>query len=159
MGHLTEREIFDCLVDNLKSAAQSCEYLARSPKKGPTYHKLRKELKLIEGAARQAGHWRRDARWLQIGLYMEECHKRAGDWIRGIQQPDGSRRPISFGQMHPLFVKLAEVLRASHKGALDLRDKATGKVGAILPKPQRVDRPVGAPIGWRKSSGGILVST
>ena len=157
MGALLEHEIVDCLTDNFKSAADSCDYLARSPKKGPRYAQLRRELKLIEGAARQMAHWREDARWLRVGLYMEEVHKRCGDWLRGVKQPDGSRRPIAPGQLHPLFVKCAEELRACLKMAETLRTKATGRVGAILPKLQQPDLRVGAPVGWRQSKGGVIM--
>jgi hypothetical protein len=157
MGDLTEAEIFDCLSDNLKSAADSCEYLARSPKKGTRYIQLRKELKLIEGACRQAGHWRVDARWLQIGLYMEEAHRRAGDWLRGVKMPDGSRRPIVPGQLHPLFVKLAENLRAAHRVAEEYKTKRTNRVGAILPKPLAPPLRDTRPAGWNKTPSGILI--
>jgi hypothetical protein len=157
MGALTEIEIAECLTDNFKSAADSCEYLARSSRKGPRYNQLRKELKLLEGACRQMAHWREDARWLQIGLYMEEAHRRAGDWLRGVKMPDGSRRPTTHGQLNPLFVKLADNLRGAHRFAEDMKTKATGRVGMILPKEKRPDRDT-VPAGWRKSAGGVLIS-
>ena len=157
MGALTENEIFSCLSDNFRSAAESCEALARLPKKGPTYLKFRNELKLLEGACRQAAYWRSDSRWLQIGLYMEECHKRAGDWLRGIKQPNGGRRPIPQGKLHPLFVKLAENLRSGQAQADCLRTAKTGTRGPILPKagpaPHRDTRPV----GYTKTPGGIII--
>jgi hypothetical protein len=129
---LTEIEIFDCIATNFRLAAEHAELLAVLPKQGPTYRLFREELKLIEGACRQASVWREDTRWLQIGLYMAECHKRAGDWIR---------------RKHPrkLFLMLAQNLRAGERKAVEYRDKATGTVGAILPDapvPHRDSKPV-----------------
>jgi hypothetical protein len=134
MSDLTEAEIFDCLVDNFKKAAVHAEDLAKLPKKGPTYARLREELKLVEGAARQAAYWRQDARWLQIGLYMEEAHQRAGNWLRGIRNKStGMWEKLPEGQTHPYFMKLAENLRAGLKLAEGYRDNRTGRVGMILP--------------------------
>src|ERR1700687_4447619 len=115
MGRLTETEIFDCLKTNLRLAAQSCDKLAVSPRKGPTYVKLRDELRLVEGACGQAAFWRGgDARWLKIGLFMAEAHKRAGGWLRGEKQPAGPSIKLAPAEMHPLFKKLAENLRAAY---------------------------------------------
>ena len=134
MGALTETEIFACLAENLTLAAEECERLAVLPAAGPTYNSLRHRLRLIEGACRQASAWREDTRWLPIGLMMHEAHDRAGNWLRGF---------------HPrkLFLKLAENLRALAHIADDLRTKATGTVGMILPDPlsspiRTQDRPV-----------------
>jgi hypothetical protein len=158
MSALSEVEIFDCLASNFQLAAQHCDDLARLPRKGPTYVKLRNELKLIEGACRQAAYWREDARWLQIGLYMEEAHKRAGEWLRGVRPPGGgSRRPIPPGTLHPLFVALAENLRAGHKRALEMKDAKTGRAGMILPTPQRDPNFQRNSYGYRATKSGILV--
>jgi hypothetical protein len=152
MGALTEAEIFDCLSDNLRTAIDACELLATTPFKGPVYDQLRKALKLCEGACRQASAWREDTRWLPVGLMMEEAHKRAGEWLRGVKGIDGKRRPIPAGEKHPLFVKLAENLRALLKTVDDLRTKQTGRVGMILPE-------AGAPIfaGMARRESGLLV--
>lgn len=157
MGELTEREIFSCLSENFVLAAQHCEDLARLPRKGPSYHSLRGELRLIEGAARQAAYWRQDTRWLQIGLYVEEAHKRAGGWLRGYKLPSGERITIREGQLHPLFVKLAENLRAGHRKAEEFRTKATGRIGTILPKVQAGPHRDTVPVGYRKTLSGILL--
>lgn len=160
MGALTEPEIFDCLRTNFRLAAQCSEDLATLPKKGPTYRKLREALKLIEGAARQAAYWRQDARWLQIGLQAAHVHQTAGEWLRGVKQPNGGRRPIPEGEKHPLFVKLAEVLRAGLVRAEQYRTAKTGRVGTILPVPlpgpHRDTRPVSM-AGLKRSKGGILI--
>lgn len=161
MAKLTEAEIFDCLETNFRLAAEHCEDLAKLPRKGPTYRKLIEELKLCEGACRQVAVWREDSRWFKIGLMMEEAHKRAGDWLRGIAQPGGGRRPLAEGVRHPLFMKLAENLRAAHKLAVDTKDKATHRVGMILPAelpgPHRDTVPVGWTGALARTPGGIIL--
>ena len=154
MGDLTEREIFDCLETNFRLAAEHCEDLAKLPRKGPTYKKLIEELKLIEGACRQASVWREDTRWLHLGLMMEEAHKRAGDWLRGVAQPSGGRRMIPEGVRHPLFMKLAENLRAGLARAQETRHAATGRIGMILPEVMRAPHRDTVPVGWTPSMNG-----
>jgi hypothetical protein len=160
MSDLSEPEIFDCLKTNFMAAAQHCDDLARLPKKGPTYRKLVACLKLIEGAARQAAYWRQDARWLRIGLMMAEAHKRAGDWLRGMKDEAGARIPLAPGHLHPLFVKLADNLRAGYLLAEAYRTNKTGKVGVILPQPRpaphRDTRPVSF-AGFKTTPSGILI--
>lgn len=161
MGALTEAEIFDCLGTNFRLAAETCELLATVPKKGPNYRKFREHLKLLEGACRQAAFWRQDARWLQLGLMMEHAHQVAGEWLRGVKQPDGSRRPIPFGEKHPLFMHLAEILRRGHIQAENYRTARTGRVGTILPKPAahyRETKPVPVSgIDFTKRPSGLIV--
>lgn len=159
MAAPTEQQVLECLTDNLRKAAEYSEALAISPKRGQIYIKFRECLSLVEGAARQTAYYRGgDARWLTIGIQMAEAHKRAGDWLRGVQQPGCARRRIPEGQKHPLFMKLAEHLRKGAKLADDLRTKKTGRTGPILPI---MHRPPGqrdtTPVGWRASSGGILI--
>jgi hypothetical protein len=163
MGALTEAEIFDCLLDNCEHAASHSEDLARNTRRGPVYLSFREELRLVEGACRQASAWREDARWLNIANDIAEARKRAGEWLRGVKIGNGPRRAVPEGQRHPLFMKLAENLRALAKQALDLRDRATGKRGAILPviqaesgvrhRPQRVQLPP----GMVTTPGGIII--
>lgn len=157
MGDLTEAEIFDCLADNFALAAQHCEDLARLPAKGPTYNKLRAELKLIEGAARQAAFWREDTRFLRIGAACAKAHKTAGEWLRGIRQPDGSRRPLAAREMHPSFMVLAAFLRECHARADGVRTRATGRIGMILPDALPVPHRDTRPVGWNQTAAGLLV--
>ncbi|SDD94815.1 hypothetical protein SAMN05216337_1017126 [Bradyrhizobium brasilense] len=158
MGQLTEQEVFDCIGTNAKLAAEHCEALAREKRKGLNYDMLRKELKLIEGACRQAAYFRQDARWLPIGLMMEEAHNRAGEWLRGVRDPiTRNRKKIPEGTLHPLFMKLAENLRALHRQMDELRTKATGRVGMILPKPLAAPHRDTVPVGYTKSMGGVLI--
>ena len=163
MGDLTEVEIFDCLETNFRLAAECCEALAVLPRKGSTYDALRNKLLLIEGACRQAAAWRGDSRWLPMGLQMAACHKLAGEWLRGIKQPDGSRRRLNEGEIHPLFKKLAEVLRQGQKAARDLKTKRTNRVGIILPAmmpaPHRDTRPVHISVPLHLRPSGLIVPT
>ena len=136
MSDLTEREIFDCLATNFKLAAEHCDDLAKLPRKGPTYLKLREELRLLEGACRQAAYWRGgDARWLSLAWCMDQALKRAGSWLRGYKLPDGTHVTHREGTLHPLFTKLAVNLRGGQAASEYLRTARTGVSGPILPKP------------------------
>lgn len=163
MGALTESEIFDCLSTNFKLAAEHAQDLGKLPRKGPTYTALRNELGLIEGACRQASVWREDSRWLTIGLMMAEAHKRAGSWLRGVKTPTGVRIAIKEGQLHPLFMKLADNLRAGYRLSEQFRTSKTNKIGLILPQvmegPHRDTRPVhiSVPSHLQVSKGGIII--
>jgi len=147
MGALTEVEIFDQMNASFKQAIELADKLARLPLKGLNYHRLRTELRLIEGCCKQANCWREDTRWLVFIKLTSECHQRAGDWLRGIKMPDGHRVKINEGQLHPAFVMLAENLRGMHKAAEQIRTQRTNRVGMILPDmlpgPHRDTRPVG----------------
>lgn len=137
MGALTEVEIFACLRENFRLAAQYCEDLAKLPAKGPTYIKLRESLKLLEGCCKQASAWREDTRWLGFGLMMAECHKRAGDWLRGITTDEGVHIKLAPRHINQLFSMLAENLRGLAAIAEKCRTDRTNKVGMILPEVQR----------------------
>jgi hypothetical protein len=156
MGALTEAEIFDCLTDNFKRAANLCEQLARNPRRGPIYRELRTSLKLIEGACRQASAWREDTRWLKIGLLMADAHKRAGDWLRGVKMANGGRMKLAEGHLHPCFLGLADNLRAGARKAEEFRHAATGRAGMILPTVQHGPHRDTVPVGWRRPSGLIV---
>lgn len=164
MGRLTEPEIFDCLVENLRLAAEHSDEMAINPRKGPIYRQFRDELKLVEGACRQAAAWRTDSRWYPLGLMMEQAHQYAGEWLRGVVDPvTGRRRPIPEGQKHPLFVKLAEKLREFLKAVENLRNRRTGIAGAVLPVPVNLGRREGSPVsvilppGMNRTKAGLIV--
>ena len=167
MGALTEIEIFSCMAHNLRLAIEHCEDLAVKPFKGFIYNDFRKELKAIEGCCRQASAWRQDTRWLPMGLVMEGAHKRAGDWLRGVRDPETGRlHPLPEGQKHPLFVKLAENLRAMAAALDALRTRPTNRTGMILPN-EAIDRAVvrqpsnyrlgGLPGGMVRRGSGLIV--
>jgi hypothetical protein len=157
MGALTEPEIFDCMADNIRSAIDCCEIMARRPLRGLAYRALVGHLKKIEGCCKQACVWREDARWLPIAEKIEEAHKRAGSWLRGFRMPDGTRVKLAEGTLHPCFIKLAENLRALLKLAQETRDKATNRIGMILPQPQRGPHRDTVPVGWRRTDAGLVV--
>lgn len=156
MGDLTEREIFDCIGTNAKLAAEHCESLARKPREGETYDLLREELKLIEGACRQASAWRGDTRWLPLGLAMEEAHVKAGEWLRGVKVA-GQRIRLAERHNFECFMKLAENLRGIHAAMEKLRDAKTNRVGMILPDSRPAPFRDTRPVGFTKSLGGVLI--
>jgi hypothetical protein len=150
MGALTEPEIFDCLVTNFREAAERCRFLAWHPRRGYVYLKFVKNLKLAEGACRQACAHREDARWLPIGMALAETHKRAGRWVRGSKTKDER------AAAQRLFNKLSDQLMALARDVDDVRNKATGRIGMILPRPlegpYRETRPIQV-----LTPGGIIV--
>lgn len=124
MGTLTESDIFACLVENFRIAAECCDDLARLPAKGPTYRRLIPTLKLLEGACRQAGHYRENYNWFDIGICMAQAHQRAGGFLR-TQYPHSARSE--------LFKKLGANLRGFALAADRLRHARSGVRGSILP--------------------------
>jgi hypothetical protein len=166
MGALTEVEIFDRMIGSLRGAISACVELATNPVKGPTYAKLRTELKFVEGCCRQASVWREDTRWLDIGLTMSEAHKRAGNWLRGFKSPYYGNVKLADKHSHPLFLKLADNLRGVEVVAVRTRNNRTGRAGMILPimpsnssLPHRQNRPVQTllPPGLAVRSSGLVV--
>lgn len=163
MGALTETEIFDCMVTNLRLAIEDSRRLAASSLRGAIYDRFRKELKLIEGCCRQASAWRSDTRWLPLGLMIEQVHAKAGSWLRGVKLPDGTLITFRSGELNPLFTKLAEKLEEMLQGVIMLRDKATGRSGVILPDmvpgPHRDTRPsrVILPGGMYRTHSGLIL--
>ena len=170
MGALTEVEIFSCMSENLRLAAQHADELAVKPAKGRAYRDLRSELKSVEGCCRQASVWRQDTRWLDLGMWFDEARLRALDWLRGVEvevtRPDGTkmkhRVPMAMGQRHPLFLKLAERLRFYRGLAEQVRTMRTGRVGMILPDclSRPAERRIGAPVsmsGLKMRDSGLVV--
>lgn len=153
----TEADIFACLNENFRLAAEDCEALAKLPAKGPTYSRFRERLELLEGACRQAGFYRDDSRWFDIGRMMAEAHKRAGSWLRGWKSPDGKKVTLRHGELHPRFVKLAENLRAGESAAKELRTRATLRIGPVLPEVHPAPHRDTRPVGWTESASGILI--
>lgn len=147
MGALTEVEIFDRLHHSFGRAADCCDKLAKLPAKGPTYVVLRNELKLLEGACRQAGFWRGDSRWFAIGRRMEVVHQCAGDFLRQHNPPAA-------------FIQLGQLLRQLAWIADNVKNARTERRGDILPTPKpdphRDTRPVQVPAG-SLTAGGIFV--
>lgn len=154
MGNtLTEREIIDCLKENLKGAADDCELLCVRPAQGPTFVRMRERLKLVEGACRQMCFWRDgDTRWLPVGMMMEAVHQKSRDWIV-------KHAP------RIVYLKLGENLRMLQAAAEALETQATGRIGMILPevqaaplrasgRPMQVRMPQSRP---RKTAAGLIL--
>lgn len=133
MANVTEAEILALLRQQFRLSAEYCDALAILPARGPTYRKFRESLKIVENCCRQVAYYRQDARWFRVGLQMEEAHRRAGHWLRRHSP-------------RPLFVKLADNLRAGAAAAERLETAATGRVGMILPRQARVERTEGRPM-------------
>lgn len=138
-GVLTEREILDCLKENLRLGAESADKLARG-ERGIVYLEFRSQLTLIDGCCRQMSGWREDTRWSPFGVKIRELQQRVGRWLVE-KQPEWK------------FKGAAEILRYALSQALDLETKKTGKVGMILPKALAVPKREGAPVSM---SGLIL---
>lgn len=129
-----EHETLDELRTRLGSAVSYAAALAILPAKGPSYVKLRADLKQIEQLARMIAYNRGDARWLQIGMRMNQVHQITGHLLR-------KHYP------HAYFREIEGWLRQLFQVADSLQHKPTGRVGMILPKPQAgptrtQDRPV-----------------
>jgi hypothetical protein len=118
---LTEQEIFDCLGENLLKASDRARLIARYPASGRNFMELRTSLKLAEGACRQAGHWRGDARWVKVAVFLEQAHQLARGWLH---RPSVSTKK--------LFVYLADALLRMARDLDELETKATGQHGTIL---------------------------
>ncbi len=145
MGALTEREIFACLIENWRLAAEDCDRLARG-ERGSVYRRLKTELALIEGSMRQAAVWREDTRWLEIMKIPAKAHQSAGLWLR---------------ERHAAgkFAKLAEILRFGQKATEELRTKRTERLGLILPTPMPGPHRETRPVQVVTTSGLILPET
>lgn len=144
MADLTEQQIFSCMTENFRLAAEACDRLAVTPISGTSYKALRESLAMLEGTCRQAAVWRQDCRWYDIGLLMAEAHKRAGNWLRGAVDPVTGYR-IKLAEVHRYrnFNLLADNLRKAEKRAIECRDRKTGRVGMILPEAYTRSKPSG----------------
>lgn len=123
---LTEAEIFDRHTQALGEARRACQELGRNMDadylalRGRHYVALREALKNLEGSARQAAHARQDARWLRLGIVY-------GQVARVIQAKFVGQKWAFFNHLQQLFVN---GLRSMD----DLRNRRTGRIGAILPE-------------------------
>lgn len=129
----TEIEIKDMWRQSMLGAADDAQLLAVLPAQGATYKRMRERLKLAEGACRQMCHWREDARWLVLPFQLAALHEM-------------TRSMIVSHVPRPLFLKMEETLRKIVRDADELENKATGRVGMILPKPLHLDRTEGRPV-------------
>ena len=145
MSALSEIEIFSCLRENLRGAADDCDIIAKQPRSGEMFDRMRKRLKLAEGACRQAAYWREDSRWLQVGLKMEKAHQIARTWLH---------RPSV--KSKKLFIGLAAALRKVEKDIQRLETQRTGIMGMILPEVERAPLRQGRPVQVITPGGLVL---
>ncbi len=157
MSDLSEVEVIDRMISSLREAMDASRALAIESRKGANYNRLREHLGLIEGCCKQLAVFRDDARYLNIGLVIEECHKRAGSWLRGYKV-DGVRIMTAPGEMNQMFVRLYVNLEGILKGVDDMLRAKTGTRGPIIPdivETRREGRPAFS-LPKAKVSGLIL---
>lgn len=145
-----EKDVLQSMKESLRLAAENCERLAVHPFRGFVYDQMRKQLKEVETCCMRIGYYRGgDARWLYIAPKMHEAHLRCGHWLRNSPGEDDRAKAV------PLFRKLAEVLRSFLRTIDNLENKATGRIGAIVPKEQHFHRE-NRPVAVRRPSGLIV---
>ena len=140
---LSETEVWDKLHDTLRSAIQHCGDLANLPAMGPTYRLMITELAEIDGAARQFGTLRGDARWNAFGYEMESFHQRIGDAIRAVHA-------------RKIFLHMQAMMQGALDEAIKMKDAKTGRRGPILPKPKPAPLRSGRPVYVKRDSGLIM---
>lgn len=133
MAELTEREIKSCWRENMLGAADDCNLLMALPAQGVTYARLRDRLGLAEGACRQMCQWREDARWLYLAPRLEILR-------------DMAMHMINQRQPRVLYKQLGQTLRQIVAFCDDLENKATGRMGMIVPEPQALIRTESRPV-------------
>lgn len=125
MSGLSEIEIIDRHSQALGEARTACQMLARQvdpeliAPRGHHYVSLKEALNMLEGSCRQLAHYRSDARWLQLGIVYAKA-------MRTAQRAFVGQRWQDFGMMTALFER-------GQRNMADLKDRRTGKKGAILP--------------------------
>jgi hypothetical protein len=160
MSDLTEHDVVRQMKESLRQAGDAAVELSESPIKGPGYRRLRENLLLVEGCCRQLAAMRDDSRWLAIGFYMAEAQKRSRKWLVGGKDPvTGVRFATSMSVRHPLFDRLAQNIAFMLASVERLLTAATGVVGRPILPEVRHERRIGAPVGWEKSSRGIILPT
>lgn len=156
MSRTSEIEIYDRLKESIGEAVEASNNLAVRSEHGRAYVDLRENLLLIEGCCRQLAAFRGDFRWLPIGMAMAECHKRAGGWLRGSIENDGSTTQTNSTVMNRLFVLLSKNLMDFRVLAEKLYTERTNIIGAVLPNSLEAERREGRPAFARPRSKLIL---
>lgn len=129
----TETEIKDMWRTSMLSAASDCALLAILPAQGATYSRLRERLRLAEGACRQMCQWREDARWLYLAPRLDTLRQMAMQMIN-------SRQPRA------LYHQLGQTLKQIVAFCDGLENRATGKMGMIIPDPEPLIRTESRPV-------------
>ena len=146
MAELTEKEILECLNDNLKIAVETCQKLADG-ERGPIYPQFHSAVKLVDGACRQMSGFREDTRWSAFALYLHEVPDRVRKWL-----VDDKKTYTAELNM------LADIFRWAQMRAKELETKRTGKRGIILPTPRAAEtrtqgRSILVPSTYRERTG------
>lgn len=151
MGALSEQDIFSKMADGFSEAASLCEKIAATPLRGASYQRLIVVCDEIEGACRQAGHWRENYHWFGLGREVHELQAKMGDWLRDTVSRDEKAKAKS------LFQLAAKTMRRLQNLALLKKNQRHGRIGAILPvaaEDRSRQRAVQVP---RVTPGGIFV--
>ena len=122
---LSEHEIITQHQSSLRQARELCVQLQRnavetSPR-GLRYIELTETCKRLEGSARQAAHWRGDARWLRLGIFYSQVQKR-------VRKSFVDQRWMDFGQFALIFEKGLRTLD-------DLATRKTERKGTLILPP------------------------
>lgn len=146
----SEQQIFDMMWQSFGLAIDACEKLSVASRRGLPYEQLRNNLHLIEGCCRQAAIWRGgDSRYLPIGMFMANCHQRAGDWLRGtVDKTTGMPIALPPGARNQNFVELAAYLKWASDKCREFHEQKTGRSGIILPQSmmRAPERRIGSPV-------------
>ena len=122
--------------------------MAKSPVRGKNYRRLIVITKLIEGACRQAGHFRENHEWFLLGRDVHNLQIKYGNWIREKHRGEEAKK---------LFTLAATTMKRLQRLAQMKKDAKHGRVGMILPVagpgPMR-QRAVQVP---RMTPGGIIL--
>lgn len=125
---MTETTESECLAkhkDALGEAHRACQRLGKNAAegvlkpRGRDYANLKTALEELEGSARQIAMFRRDARWLRLGILYAKT-------LQGCQRRFVGQRWTFFRDLMPLF--------ENGKVQLEQLQAKTGVIGAILPQ-------------------------
>lgn len=151
------------MAENCRLAGENCIRLAISPYKGKAYDDFWNEIESLVGCCRQAAAWRQDARWYTFEEWLIGVRMRSGRWLRGVKVGPGPSLRIPQNEIQTLFLRVAHKLAGKFAEINDMRDKATGRLGMILPKPvetfreTRQHRVADLPQAMRKAPSGLIV--
>ena len=127
MSALRESEIFAKLKECFSEAASLCDQIAIKTLRGKNYTRLIVVCKEIEGACRQAGHYRENIQWMVLGNDVIRLQGMYGNWLRE------NTSLANKAKSKELFRKAALKMRELGAKAEHARTKAHGRLGAILP--------------------------
>lgn len=122
---LSENEIVSRHIQALGECRGACQELGRHADpdylalKGGHYRQLKQSLEALEGTCRQLSMFREDARWLALGMIYAKTLRIAQ---RAYVEERWSKFTALIGMFHNGLVQMN-----------DLKDRATGRIGSIIP--------------------------